>query len=83
MISLPSSRAKEGTQPARVAHHWERSAQPERALPWYVRAAEVALTQGSNDQAKAWLTHVVGRADPESELHRQAAVLLEATQPKT
>ena len=74
---------EEKGEPARIAHHWEHSAQPERALPWHLRAAEIAVTQGSFDKARGWLERVLGLVDSDSELYRQAQALLETTHLKS
>ena len=70
-------------QPARIAHHWSISAQPERALPWYLRAAEIAITQGSSAKAREWLEDVLAHAAPETTLYQRAEELLQATQLKS
>ncbi|CAN5753162.1 hypothetical protein BH24DEI2_BH24DEI2_14910 [soil metagenome] len=73
--------------PARVAYHWEKALQPERARPWHLRAAaiavNIAVTQASFDQARGWLERVLVSADTESELYRQAKTLLDTVQTET
>ncbi len=61
--------------PARIAHHWIEANEPEQALPWRVRGAEVLLTQGEAEQAHKWLEEVLKATDPESDLYKQARVL--------
>lgn len=68
---------QQGGEPARVAAHWERGGEMEKALPWRFRAAETALTQGSFDKARVWLEQVRHTAAPESELFTKASALLE------
>ncbi len=61
--------------PARIAHHWLEAKEPDQALPWRVRAAEVLLTQGETEKANKWLEEVLKATDPESDLYKQARVL--------
>lgn len=68
-----------GGRPVRIAHHWNSSAQPERALVWYLRAAEIAITQGSFDKAHEWLERILEVSNDRSDLYQQAEALLSAT----
>ena len=65
----------QNAMPARIAHHWIEANEPEQALPWRVRAAEVLLTQGEVKQACTWLEEVLKATDPESDLYKQARAL--------
>ena len=67
-------------EPARAAYHWEAAGELERSLPWRLSAAEVALAQGSVEQARAWLMDVLRVAAPESALFGAASVLLERSE---
>ncbi len=61
--------------PARIAHHWLEANEPEQALPWCVRAAEVLFTQGETEQANKWLEEVLEATDQKSDLYKQAKEL--------
>ena len=79
LIHYKLAQALEGLngEAARIAYHWDKSARPDQALPWYLRAAEIATRQGSAEQAKDWLERILELSTPGSAGYQQAEYLLE------
>ena len=72
-------------EPARIALHWEAASQPARAIPWLLKAADVAGTRGATSEEIGLLERAAtidadaGEHDREFETRRRLANVYERT----
>lgn len=68
--------ADHGGESGRVAFHWWEADDAQRALPYYLRAVEGALVQGTFAQARVWLERVQQHAPQGGVLQGEAQTWL-------
>ena len=70
--------AELGARPGAVAHHWREGGRPERAVEWWLRAADDAIGLGGYPAAVVHLDRILDHDPDHAEALRRRAVALDA-----